>query len=89
MAQNPLPPFFPSMRREFLQLSSRGLGLLAFSRFAPAGLHGTVPDLNLAPNQDITYSTDFRSVYATLLDRWLACPSESVLGGKFAGLSII
>jgi len=53
------------------------------------GLHGTAPDLNLAHNQDLTFSTDFRSVYATMLDRWLACPSEPVLGGKFASLPII
>ncbi len=53
------------------------------------GLHGTAPALNLAPNQDLTYSTDFRSVYATMLDRWLACPSETVLGGKFFDLPII
>jgi uncharacterized protein (DUF1501 family) len=53
------------------------------------GLHGTAPALNLAHNQDITYSTDFRSVYATMLDQWLACPSESVLGGKFDDLPIV
>jgi uncharacterized protein (DUF1501 family) len=53
------------------------------------GLHGTAPSLNLAHNQDITYSTDFRAVYATMLDKWLACPSESVLGGKFDDLPIV
>ncbi len=53
------------------------------------GLHGTAPALNLAHNQDLTYSTDFRSVYATMLDRWLACPSEAVLGGKFTDLAIV
>ena len=53
------------------------------------GLHGTAPALNLAHNQDLTYSTDFRSVYATMLNHWLACPSELVLGGKFADLPIV
>ncbi|MSU25490.1 MAG: DUF1501 domain-containing protein [Opitutus sp.] len=53
------------------------------------GLHGTAPSLKLERNQDLTFSTDFRSVYATALDRWLDCPSEAVLGGKFASLSII
>jgi len=53
------------------------------------GLHGTAPALNLAHNQDLTYTTDFRQVYATVLDRWLACPSETVLGGKFTSLPII
>jgi uncharacterized protein (DUF1501 family) len=29
-------PFLPTTRREFIQLGARGLGLLAFSRFAPS-----------------------------------------------------
>ena len=53
------------------------------------GLHGTAPALNLAHNQDLTFSTDFRSVYATMLDRWLDCPSAAVLGSKFADLPIV
>ena len=53
------------------------------------GLHGTPASLNLAHNQDLTFSTDFRSVYATMLDRWMGCPSEKVLGGKFADLAIV
>jgi uncharacterized protein (DUF1501 family) len=53
------------------------------------GLHGTPPLLNLQKNQDLTFSTDFRQVYATALDRWLDCPSERVLGGKFQALPLI
>jgi len=53
------------------------------------GLHGTPPSLDLPKNQDVTYSTDFRSVYATMLENWLGCPSEPVLGGKFANLPLI
>ena len=54
-----------------------------------AGLHGTAPSLNIPKNQDITFSTDFRSVYATVLEKWLENPSEAVLGGKFPILPII
>jgi uncharacterized protein (DUF1501 family) len=53
------------------------------------GLHGTAPALNLERNQDIEFTTDFRQVYATALDRWLGCPSQTVLGGKFEPLQII
>ena len=53
------------------------------------GLHGTAPSLKLERKQDLSFSTDFRSVYATALDSWLKCPSEPVLGGKFASLPII
>ena len=52
------------------------------------GLHGTPPSLKLAKNQDLTFSTDFRRVYATALERWLDCPAEKVLGGKFETLPI-
>lgn len=53
------------------------------------GLHGSAPSLKLERNQDLTFTTDFRQVYATMLDRWLECPSEPVLGGKFASLALV
>lgn len=52
-------------------------------------LHGTAPDLKLDRKQDLTYSTDFRQIYATVLDRWLECPSDKTLGQKFAPLDFI
>ena len=52
------------------------------------GLHGMPPSLDLPKNQDVAYSTDFRSVYATMLENWLGYPSEPVLGGKFAPLPL-
>jgi uncharacterized protein (DUF1501 family) len=53
------------------------------------GLHGTAPSLKLERNQDLTFSTDFRQVYATMLGQWLECPADAVLGGKFAPLSLV
>ncbi len=38
---------------------------------------------------DVKYTTDFRRVYATLLDRWLGCDSNVVLGGKFDPLDML
>jgi uncharacterized protein (DUF1501 family) len=52
------------------------------------GLHGTPPSLNLPKNQDVAYSTDFRSVYATMLENWLGYPSQPVLGSKFETLPL-
>jgi uncharacterized protein (DUF1501 family) len=53
------------------------------------GLHGTAatltpghPTLENASG-DVTYETDFRSVYAKLLDSWLGGNSVSILGGDF------
>ena len=53
------------------------------------GLHGTAPDLAIQHNQDISFTTDFRSVYATMLQDWLVCPPEPVLGGTFTPLPVI
>ena len=38
---------------------------------------------------DVKYHTDFRRVYATLLDRWLGCDSNTVLGAKFEPLELL
>jgi uncharacterized protein (DUF1501 family) len=53
------------------------------------GLHGTAPSLDIPPNQDIAFTTDFRSVYSTMLENWLNCPSAPVLGARFANLPIV
>jgi uncharacterized protein (DUF1501 family) len=54
-----------------------------------AGLHGSAPSLKIPRNQDVVFGTDFRSVYATMLEDWLECPSEPVLGRRFGKLPLI
>jgi len=54
-----------------------------------AGLHGTAPDLSLGRNQDLKFSTDFRQVYSTVLNRWLDCPAEQVLGKAFTPIEFL
>jgi uncharacterized protein (DUF1501 family) len=53
------------------------------------GLIGKYPSLTDLDNGDLKFNTDFRSVYASVLDRWLAAPSEKVLGRKFPVLPIV
>jgi uncharacterized protein (DUF1501 family) len=53
------------------------------------GLHGSGPDLAVGPNQDLTFSIDFRQVYATVIDRWLAGDSAAVLGRRFTPLGFV
>ena len=63
--------------------------LFAMGKNVRGGLHGTSPSLRLAANEDLTFSTDFRQVYATALEKWLDCPSRPVLGGPFTPLDMI
>lgn len=53
------------------------------------GVLGAQPSLaDLDGEGDLKFLTDFRRVYATLLDRWLGCPSQAVLGQAFEPLPI-
>jgi uncharacterized protein (DUF1501 family) len=52
----------------------------------PATVVGEHPSLKDLDSGDLKYHTDFRRVYATLLDSWLGCDSKTVLGGKFEHL---
>jgi len=53
------------------------------------GLFGAYPSLNTLNAGDLAYNLDFRSVYATLLDKWLRAPSKEVLGRQFPLLGIV
>ena len=53
------------------------------------GLYGTNPDLSNTNTGNVRFSTDFRSIYATVLERWLGRPSQNILAGNFAQLPII
>jgi uncharacterized protein (DUF1501 family) len=54
-----------------------------------AGLHGRAPDLAVDRNEDLQFSTDFRAVYATVLQRWLGCDAKQILGADYAPLGFI
>jgi len=54
-----------------------------------AGLFGKYPSLTDLDRGDLKFNTDFRSVYGTVLDKWLKAPSEMVLGRKFPVLGIV
>ncbi|MFT6181071.1 MAG: hypothetical protein ACJAQT_002393 [Akkermansiaceae bacterium] len=55
-----------------------------------AGLIGKHPSLtDLDKEGDMKFHTDFRSVYASLLENWVEFPSEKVLGGNFKKLDFV
>ncbi len=49
------------------------------------GKHPSLKDLDAG---DLKYHTDFRRVYATLLDSWIGCDSKAVLGSKWEVLQL-
>jgi len=53
------------------------------------GLYGKYPSLTDLDSGDLKYTTDFRRVYATLLDKWLNADSSSVLGNRFEPVAFL
>jgi uncharacterized protein (DUF1501 family) len=48
------------------------------------GIYGEPPSLgSLDQVGNLKYTTDFRSVYATVLDRWMGASSKEILGASF------
>lgn len=75
------------------QGTDHGAGGLMFAigGAVKGGIYGTAADLNPKADNptlensgnDVTYETDFRSVYAKVLDGWLGADSTAILGGNF------
>ena len=54
------------------------------------GMYGQPPELNrLDGNGNLPYAVDFRSMYATVIERWWRLDSSNILQGKFAALDLV
>ena len=53
------------------------------------GIYGEHPSLTDLDEGDLKFHTDFRAVYATLLEKWLGYDAEPVLGAKFATMKFV
>jgi uncharacterized protein (DUF1501 family) len=53
------------------------------------GLHGQHPDLAQLSMGNLPFSTDFRTVYTTVLERWLGRPATAIVDGKFSTLPLL
>jgi uncharacterized protein (DUF1501 family) len=66
--------------------------MMAMGGLVRGGLYGTAPSLDPNPANptlennggDVRYETDFRSVYARVIDNWLGANSAAILGGDFS-----
>ncbi len=67
--------------------------MMALGGGVRGGIYGTAPNLNPTPDNptlennggDVHYETDFRSVYAKVIDAWLGADSLGILNGDFRG----
>jgi uncharacterized protein (DUF1501 family) len=65
--------------------------MMAMGGGVRGGIYGTAPNLRIGSDnptlenssQDVRFETDFRSVYARVIDNWLGGDSNAVLGGDF------
>ncbi len=63
--------------------------MFIFGDAIQGGLHGTPPDLANLDNGDVRHTTDFRQIYASLLNNWLKTPAETILGEPYSPIGII
>jgi len=67
--------------------------MIAIGGSVRGGLYGTAAKLTATPDNpglennggDVRYETDFRSVYAKVIDSWLGADSGGILGADFRG----
>lgn len=53
------------------------------------GLYGQQPSLNALDNGNLKFTTDFRSVYASVLQGYLNAPASDLLGGSWEMLPLL
>jgi uncharacterized protein (DUF1501 family) len=53
------------------------------------GVYGDHPSLTDLDQGDLRFATDFRSVYATVLERWLGRSAGDVIAGDYKTLAFV
>jgi uncharacterized protein (DUF1501 family) len=54
-----------------------------------SGLVGAHPSLTRLEDGNLRHHTDFRQVYASILERWLGVPSRQVLGQAYTPVDVL
>ncbi|MBX3175800.1 MAG: DUF1501 domain-containing protein [Candidatus Hydrogenedentes bacterium] len=63
--------------------------MFLLGRNVRGGLHGQTPDLADLDRGDLKFNTDFRRVYATVLESWLHADPKAVLKDSFEPMNLI
>jgi len=63
--------------------------MFLFGKGVKGGFHGEHPSLTDLEMDNLEHTTDFRSVYATVLEDWLGASSREILGEQFSKLDLI
>lgn len=63
--------------------------MFVFGRRVKPGIYGRHPSLTDLDQGDLKFNTDFRTVYASLLQDWLNTPSKPILGQQFKTMPIV
>ena len=53
------------------------------------GLFGQAPNLSQLDGGNLQYGVDFRSLYATAIEKWWGLDARGVLNGKFPNLDLL
>jgi uncharacterized protein (DUF1501 family) len=73
--------------------TDHGAGSVAFilGDRVKGGMYGEYPSLQATDLTlgNLKYSVDFRSMYATVLDKWMQLESEPIVNGKFEEFAIV
>lgn len=94
--QDTLVMTFSEFGRRVAQNGSRGTDhgaasnlFLLGGNLKQAGFYNEGPDLEDLNEGDLKYKVDFRQVYATVLDRWLATDAKSIISQSFDPLGVL
>lgn len=95
MAERVLGFTFSEFGRRLAENGSRGTDhgqaapMFVFGQSVKAGVVGAHPSLEKLNDGDLVFHTDFRQVYATMLEKWLGADSSAILGQKFNLLPLV
>jgi uncharacterized protein (DUF1501 family) len=63
--------------------------MFVFGKAIKGGLYGAQPSLTDLQDGDLKHGIDFRSVYATVLDKWMGADPAKILGHNFERVAFI